>query len=251
MIETIDIEKINQIIKEAGVKVLEIYNQDFEVEYKEDSSPLTIADMEANRIICTKLRKLYPNIPILSEENEQIEYKIRKEWEYYWCIDPIDGTREFIAKNGEFTLNIALIHQDKPVLGVVYAPVLDDIYYAKQGYGAYKNNQKLPLKTNPNPKENLYIVTSKSHLNDKTLEYIKSLDTKNIKYVPMGSSLKICLVAEGVADIYPRLGPCSEWDTAAADAIVKESGKMIYQFDTNKPLIYNKEDLLNPWFVVK
>lgn len=251
MLEKINLEDIVNIAKEAGSAIMEIYSKDFTVEYKDDKSPLTEADLRANEIICNALSNLYPNIPIMSEENRQVEYEVRKDWEYYWCIDPIDGTKEFIKKNDEFTVNIALIHKDTPVLGVVYAPAINEMYKAKKGEGAYKNGQKLPLKTNNNPKEKLSVVASKSHLSDETQEFIDNLDSKEIEQISRGSSLKLCMVAEGVADIYPRLAPTMEWDTAAADAIVRESGKMTYQFESNKPVVYNKVDLLNPWFVVR
>ncbi len=251
MIKNISIEQIKTIAKEAGDATMEIYKTDFKVEYKDDKSPLSEADIKANEIICTSLLKLFPNIPIMSEENRQIEYKNRKDWEYYWCIDPIDGTKEFIKKNGEFTINIALIHKNSPVLGVVYAPALKDIYWSKQNTGAFKNGLKLPLHVNNNPKESLSIVASKSHLSKETQEFIDALLTKEIKQISKGSSLKLCMVAEGIADIYPRLAPTMEWDTAAADAIVRESGKMTYQFDSKEPMVYNKQNLLNPWFVVK
>ncbi len=230
---------------------MKIYQKDFKVEYKDDKSPLTAADLVANTIICDNLKRLYPNIPIMSEENKQVEYPIRKEWQYYWCIDPIDGTKEFIKKNGEFTVNIALIENNTPILGVVYAPAMNDIYYSKKGDGAYKNNQELPLTINMTPNDKLRVVASKSHLSTETQAFIDKLETKEIEQVSIGSSLKLCMVAEGSADIYPRLAPTMEWDTAAADAIVRESGKMTYQFESDEPVVYNKEDLLNPWFVVK
>jgi len=251
MLDKIDIEEIKNIALKAGEAIMQIYKKDFTVEYKDDKSPLTEADLKANEIICSSLEKLYPNIPIMSEENKQTEYEIRKNWEYYWCIDPIDGTKEFIKKNDEFTVNIALVHNDTPVLGVVYAPAIDEMYSAKKGEGAYKNNQKLPLQTNDNPKEKLSVVASKSHLSEETQEFIDNLDTKEIEQVSKGSSLKLCMVAEGSADIYPRLAPTMEWDTAAADAIVREAGKNTYQFEKDEAVVYNKEDLLNPWFVVK
>jgi 3'(2'), 5'-bisphosphate nucleotidase len=249
--DKIDIEEIKNIAFEAGKEVLKIYNTNFHIEYKADNSPLTQADLKANEIICNSLKKLYPEIPLISEENKQVEYEQRKNWEYYFCIDPIDGTKEFIKKNGEFTINIALIHKHIPVLGVVYAPVLEDIYWAKKGFGAYKNGQKLPLQTNKNPKEKLNVVVSKSHMNKKTQEFINNLKSKQIVQKPIGSSLKLCLVATGEADLYPKIGDTMEWDTAAADAIVRESGKMIYHFEKEIPLLYNKENLLNPWFLVK
>ena len=247
----IDLELICKLAEKAGSSILEVYNRDFTVEYKEDKSPLTEADKLSNEIICSTLKKLYPEYPILSEENKEVLYSERKGWLTYWCIDPIDGTKEFKKKNGEFTVNIALIHNGEPVLGVVYAPVLNDLYYAKKGEGAFKNSEKLPLKNNTDKKSKMYVVASKSHLSKETQDFIDSLDTEVVEQVSKGSSLKLCMVAEGLADIYPRLAPTMEWDTAAADAIVREAGKMTYDFALNTPLKYNKENLLNPWFVVK
>ncbi len=249
MLKDIELDKIVDIAKKASDAIMEIYNKDFKIEYKDDKSPLTQADTKANEIICNTLLKLYPNIPIMSEENKQVDYETRKNWEYYWCIDPIDGTKEFIKKNGEFTINIALIHKDIPVLGVVYAPVLDEMYKAKKGEGAFKNNQKLPIHRDD---INYVIVASKSHMSEETQQFIENIETKKEKVlISKGSSLKLCMVAEGVADIYPRLAPTMEWDTAAADAIVRESGKMTYQLEDNIPILYNKKELLNPWFMVK
>jgi len=251
LLDKIELEDIVFIAKDAGEAIMQIYNRDFNIEYKDDKSPLTEADLKANDIICSNLTRLYPNIPIMSEENKQVAYDNRKKWDYYWCIDPIDGTKEFIKKNDEFTVNIALIHKNTPVLGVVYAPAINEMYKAKKGEGAFKNNQKLPLQTNLNPKEKLFVVASKSHLSHETQEFIDNLETKKIEQVSKGSSLKLCMVAEGKADIYPRLAPTMEWDTAAADAVVREAGKMTYQFENNQPMLYNKENLLNPWFVVE
>jgi 3'(2'), 5'-bisphosphate nucleotidase len=249
MLNKIMLNDIEEIALNAGNTIMEIYNRDFSIVYKDDKSPLTEADLASNDVIIQGLERY--GIPIMSEEGKSIAYDNRKNWEYYWCIDPIDGTKEFIKKNGEFTVNIALIHNDTPVLGVVYAPVLGDIYKAKKGEGAFKNNKKLPLKTNPDLSENIRVVASKSHLSEETQAFIDNLKTKNIEQVSKGSSLKLCMVAEGEADIYPRLAPTMEWDTAAADAIVRESGKMTYQFEENRPVVYNKENLLNPWFIVK
>ncbi|MBN2825778.1 MAG: 3'(2'),5'-bisphosphate nucleotidase CysQ [Campylobacterales bacterium] len=263
MLETIKIEEIIKIAQEAGAATMEIYQKDFAVEYKDDQSPLTEADIKANAIICEALTKLYPTLPILSEENKTVAYSERKDWEYYWCIDPIDGTKEFIKKNDEFTINIALIAKNTPVLGVVYAPALGELYYAKKGEGAYKrvlsvkcevlSEEKLPLQANDKPNEELAVVASKSHLSDETQAFIDNLalSTQHLTLTSKGSSLKLCMIATGEADIYPRLAPTMEWDTAAADAIVREAGKMSYQFESETPLVYNKEDLLNPWFVVK
>lgn len=251
MVNSINLEDLKNITKQAGDAIMEIYKKDFQIDYKDDNSPLTEADTKSNEIICNALLQMYPGIPIMSEENKTVPYEERKNWEYYWCIDPIDGTKEFIKKNGEFTINIALIYRDTPVLGVVYAPAIDALYSAKKGEGAFLNGLKLPLKQNNDKKEKLCVVASKSHLSLETQKFIDNLDAKEIDQVSKGSSLKLCMVAEGSADIYPRLAPTMEWDTAAADAIVRESGKMTYQYGTSMPLVYNKEDLLNPWFVVK
>jgi len=248
MLEKIEIDDIVAIAKVAGAAVMEIYKRDFAVEYKDDKSPLTEADKKSNAIICDSLKNLYPEIPILSEENKATAYADRKEWEYFWLIDPIDGTKEFIKKNGEFTVNIALIHKDTPVLGVVYAPALNDIYYAKKESGAFKNGQKLPIAQNS---DTFKAVASKSHMTKETEEFINAIETdKKIEIVSIGSSLKLCMVAEGSADIYPRLGPTMEWDTAAAHAVVLESKKSVLDYETKEALVYNKENLLNPWFIV-
>ncbi len=248
MLDKIDIEDIKNIALDAGRVIMEIYSKDFRVEYKDDNSPLTEADISSNEIICSELKKLYPNIPILSEENKEVVYEERKGWEYYWCIDPIDGTKEFIKKNGEFTVNIALIHNDTPVLGVVYAPALELMYYSKKGLGVYKNGIRLPVKRDD---DKYIIVASKSHMSDETQSFIDKIETDKTKeLISMGSSLKLCLVAEGKADVYPRLAPTMEWDTAAAHALVLQSGKKVVQYENNKPLVYNKENLLNPWFIV-
>jgi 3'(2'), 5'-bisphosphate nucleotidase len=262
LLENIDLNKIKQIAKDAGVAIMNIYSKDFEIEYKDDKSPLTEADKASNEIICDELNKEYPNIPILSEENKLIEYGDRKDWEYYWCIDPIDGTKEFIKRNGEFTVNIALIYKDTPVLGVVYAPAIDRMYSAKKGLGAYLNDKKLPLEKGD---REFVVVASKSHLSEETQKFIDDIKPKypNLIQQSMGSSLKLCMVADGSADIYPRVAPTMEWDTAAAHAIVLESGKRVYKYDESinaleylshseklKEVVYNKEDLLNPYFVV-
>lgn len=249
MLDKIDIEDIKNISIKAGDVIMEIYGDTIDVKYKDDKSPLTIADLKSNEIICDSLKKLYPSIPILSEENKEVAYKDRKDWEYYWCIDPIDGTKEFIKKNGEFTVNIALIYKNKPVLGVVYAPALKDIYYAKKDLGAFKNGIKLPISRDDNK---FVIVASKSHMSEETQRYIDKIETKKEKVlISKGSSLKLCLVAEGKADVYPRLAPTMEWDTAAAHAVVLESGKQVVEYETNSALKYNKEDLLNSWFIVQ
>lgn len=248
--KNVNIEDLKTIALKAGEIIMEIYNKDFTIEYKDDKTPLTEADLKSNEYICTNLQKLYPNIPIMSEENCEVSYEIRKNWEYYFCVDPIDGTKEFIKKNDEFTVNIALIYKTTPILGVVYAPALNELYWA-DGKNAFKNGKKLPLKINRNTKEELFVVASKSHLSSKTKEFIDKLDSKDIEQISKGSSLKFCMVAEGIADIYPRLSPTMEWDTAAADVIVRCAGKMTYQYENNEPMVYNKENLLNPWFIVQ
>ena len=260
MLDQIDVQNIVKIAKIAGKAVMKIYNQNFDVEYKKDSSPLTLADQKANQIIVTALNQLsvnsllQQNIPILSEEGRSIPYDERKNWEYFWLIDPLDGTKEFVKKNGEFTINIALIYKEAPILGVVYSPVLNVCYWAKKGEGAFKDGKKLPLKANK--KRDVYkIVASRSHTSNETKDFIESIDTDKEKViVSIGSSLKICLVAEGEANIYPRLGPTMEWDTAAAHTIVNESGGLFNKYidkDAYQKHVYNKENLLNDWFVVK
>ena len=251
MLNQIDIQNIVTIAKEAGDVIMQIYKQDFEVEYKQDNSPLTLADKKANDIIEGGLNQLSVNFPILSEEGKEIPYEDRKHWEYFWLIDPLDGTKKFIKKNGEFTVNIALIHKDTPVLGVVYAPALDACYWAKQGEGAFRDGTKLPLKTEKE-RDTYKIVASRSHMSDETEAFINAIETnKEKELISIGSSLKICLVAEGEADIYPRLGPTMEWDTGAAHAIVNESGGFIekYTYTQKSKYTYNKSNLLNDCFV--
>jgi 3'(2'), 5'-bisphosphate nucleotidase len=252
MLSQINIQDIITIAKEAGDAIMQVYKQNFEVEYKQDNSPLTLADKKANDIIETGLNQLSVNFPILSEEGKSIPYEEREHWEYFWLVDPLDGTKEFVKKNDEFTVNIALIHKDTPVLGVVYAPALDVCYWAKQSDGAFKDGQKLPLKT-AGQRNTYKIVVSRSHMSDETRAFIDVIDTQKEKeLISIGSSLKICLVAEGEADIYPRFGPTMEWDTGAADAIAREANKNIRKYKNNKygPHMYNKNNLLNQWFVV-
>jgi 3'(2'), 5'-bisphosphate nucleotidase len=252
MLNQIDIQNIVTIAKEAGGAIMQVYKQDFEVEYKQDSSPLTLADKKANDIIEDGLNQLSVNFPILSEEGKEILYEERKGWEYFWLIDPLDGTKEFVKKNGEFTVNIALIHKDTAVLGVVYVPALDICYWAKQDEGAFKDGQKLPLKT-ADQRNTYKVIASRSHMSDETQEFINAIDTnKDKELISIGSSLKICLVAEGEADIYPRLAPTMEWDTGAAHAIINETGKSLQKYKNDKysKHKYNKESLTNNWFIV-
>ena len=252
MLNQINIQDIVAIAKQAGSAIMQIYSQDFKVEYKQDNSPLTLADKKANDIIETGLNKLSVNFPILSEEGGDIPYKDRKHWEYFWLVDPLDGTKEFVKKNDEFTVNIALIYKDTPILGVVYAPALDVCYWAKQGEGAFKDGQNLPLKAE-NQRNTYKIVASRSHMSDETQAFIDAIDTqKEKKIISIGSSLKICLVAEGEADIYPRLGLTMEWDTGAAHAIINEASCSLIRFNkkNNYQHLYNKQNLLNDFFIV-
>ena len=253
MLSQINIQDIVTIAKEAGDAIMQVYKQNFEVEYKQDNSPLTLADKKANDIIETGLKQLSVNFPILSEEGKSIPYEDRKYWEYFWLVDPLDGTKEFVKKNDEFTVNIALIYKDTPVLGVVYAPALDVCYWSKQDEGAFKDGQKLPLKTES--QRNTYkIVASRSHMSDETQTFIDAIDTQKEKeLISIGSSLKICLVAEGEADIYPRLGPTMEWDTGAAHAVVGEAGFTINRYNNLifGEHLYNKINLINDWFIVE
>lgn len=253
MLEKINIQDIVGIAEQAGEAIMQIYQKDFAVEFKGDQSPLTEADKGAHYIIVAGLEKLGLAIPILSEEGKHLPYDERKNWEYFWLVDPLDGTKEFVKKNDEFTVNIALIHKDTPVLGVVYAPALNQCYWAKQSDGAFKDGQKLPLNAKQE-REAYKIVASRSHMSDETQAFIDEIKTDKVKeLVSIGSSLKICLVAEGAADIYPRLGPTMEWDTAAAHAVVNESGARLekYQFGNYSSHLYNKRNLLNDWFVVQ
>jgi 3'(2'), 5'-bisphosphate nucleotidase len=252
MLNKINIQDIVAIAKEAGNAIMQIYKQDFEVGYKQDNSPLTLADKKANDIIKNGLNQLPVNLPILSEEGDDTPYKDRKHWEYFWLVDPLDGTKEFVKKNGEFTVNIALIHKNTPVLGVVYAPALGACYWAKQDDGAFKDGQRLPLKT-ADKRDTYKIVASRSHMSDETQTFIDAIDTQKEKeLISIGSSLKICLVAEGEADIYPRLGPTMEWDTGAAHAIINESSCSLIRYTKifNYQHPYNKKSLLNDYFIV-
>jgi len=243
--------KIEQTAVEAGHAILEIYQStDFGVEIKSDNSPLTKADLAAHNIIVSALQKITPDVPILSEESADIPYSIRKKWSKYWLVDPLDGTKEFIKHNGEFTVNIALIEKGHSILSVVYVPVQDITYSAVKGYGAFKKEKenRTQIHTKKPARKKPIIVGSRSHMSQDVIDYLKKLG--NHELVSMGSSLKFCLVAEGKADLYPRLGLTSEWDTAAAQCIVEQAGGRVVTLD-NQTLMYNtKEGLLNPYFMV-
>ena len=240
----------------AGEKILEIYNDNnykSSIEIKKDASPLTIADKASHNVIVNSLNKINNKIPILSEEEREIDYSTRKKWNLFWLVDPLDGTKEFINRNGEFTVNIALIENNTPIMGVVYAPVLNKLWYGLKNHGSFViNDKKNPTKIlKKEPSENtIKIVSSRSHANNEKLKnYLKQF--KKYELVNMGSSIKMCLVADGTAHYYPRFGPTMEWDTGAAHAVVKYANGNIYNIDTDKELVYNKKNLLNPGFIVK
>ena len=241
----------------AGKEILNVYNDpfsDFQIERKADNSPLTLADRKAHEIIMTYLQET--DYPVLSEEGKHLPYEKRAQWDTLWIVDPLDGTKEFIKRNGEFTVNIALVKEGIPVFGVIYVPVKETLYWGELTTGAYKLEEmkasafRMPCaETN----EVFVIVASRSHLSAETEEYIKEKRKiyPHVELVSVGSSIKICRVCEGLADEYPRFAPTMEWDTAAGHAIAKASGAEIYQAGQKEPLKYNKPDLLNPWFIVK
>lgn len=248
---------INKIAIDAGQKIMAIYEKDFNIYEKMDESPLTEADLASHHHIINELAALKTGFPVLSEESADIDWSERKSWSTYWLIDPLDGTKEFIKKNDEFTVNVALIHHNQPVLGVVYAPAIDVLYFASEEIGAWKTEagETKRIYVSEKVATPLRVVGSRSHQSNSMLEYLNQYS--NFDMIPMGSSLKLCLVAEGKADLYPRLGPTSEWDTAAAHAVVKAAGGACLVFDSNTSvesdeLAYNtKESLLNPYFIVK
>ncbi|MBI1222772.1 MAG: 3'(2'),5'-bisphosphate nucleotidase CysQ [Bacteroidetes bacterium] len=247
----------------AGRKILNVYENEFKVELKEDKSPLTEADEQAHQVIIKYLSDT--GIPVLSEESSRDCYENRSEWKRFWMVDPLDGTKEFIKRNGEFTVNIALIENGAPVWGVVYAPVLKKLYWGGDAGMSYKAEKVHPesgweeidaskVKISAQPLGEPYtVVGSRSHLSGETESFIQELRIKHgeIEWISIGSSLKICMVAEGTAQIYPRFAPTMEWDTAAGHAIAKASGCRVFNPETGIELTYNKENLLNPWFIVK
>lgn len=244
------LKAIIPIAEKAGEAILAIYETDYAIQHKEDKTPLTDADMAAHHIIDSGLSELFPDIPVLSEESVNIPFGERQSWECYWLVDPLDGTREFIKRNGEFTVNIALIENGEAVVGIVYVPVTGVRYFACRTHGAWKkerDGEPRQIHVRPRP-DKLSIAGSRSHRGDSLNAFLARLGDYEI--ISMGSSLKSCLVAEGVADLYPRLGPTSEWDTAAAQCVVEEAGGRIT--DTNMDVLhYNtKDSLLNPHFFV-
>jgi 3'(2'), 5'-bisphosphate nucleotidase len=263
----------------AGKAINKVYqSEDFGVEYKSDRSPLTLADQKSHQIIINALKVF--DMPILSEEGKNTPYTQRKDWERFWVVDPLDGTKEFIKRNGEFTVNIALVEKNRPILGTIFVPDRNTLYFAAHDLGAFKledgpfndlqkagtnsnedmdgllsqiieQSARLPIQQSR--RAALIIVGSRSHKTAELEAYVeeKRKSVGEVEFISAGSSLKICLVAEGRADVYPRLGPTMEWDTAAGQAIAEFAGASVFQYDTSKPLIYNKEDLHNPWFIVK
>ena len=249
---------------EAGKAILEVYHsEEFDVEMKVDNSPLTKADKASHNIIMSFLSKT--NIPVLSEEGRDISYQERKNWNQLWVVDPIDGTKEFIKRNGEFTVNIALIKNQCPILGVIFVPVKSEMYFSVKEKGAFKvavdlenfDFQKLLSKSDklPMQRENktFTVVASRSHMSQETEDYVQKMRNiyGEVNLISKGSSLKLCMVAEGQADCYPRFALTMEWDTAAAHAVAKYAGCEVINVDDNEPLCYNKENLLNPFFIVK
>lgn len=252
----------------AGGLIMEVYNSDdFHVNLKSDSTPLTLADRKAHAEIANSLMKT--RIPVLSEEGRNLLYEERKGWEYFWLVDPLDGTKEFIKRNGEFTVNIALVYNGFPIMGVVYVPVSGSLYFSLKEKGAYliegilpnvaadyiakdllESAIKLPIASS---RDGFIVVGSRSHMSKETEVYIASLRNQfgKVDFKPRGSSLKICMVAEGNADVYPRFAPTTEWDTAAGQSIAEEAGCDVLSVEGNERLVYNKEDLENPWFIVQ
>ena len=245
------IEPIVALAREAGDAILEVYASDFDVQSKDDESPLTQADLASHRQIVAGLAELAPGTPVISEESGLPPFETRSQWPTYWLIDPLDGTKEFVNRNGEFTVNIALISDGRPAFGVVHVPVLGKTYVGCEGHGAelrVDGDPPKPIRVAERSAKPVRVVGSRSHRGSSLDAFIEELGDCDL--VPMGSSLKFCVVAEGGADVYPRLGPTSEWDTAAAQAVVEQAGGSVVTLD-GKPMKYNqKEEILNPYFVV-
>ncbi len=270
----LDLIQLLKIVKKAGERVCHIYimYKDFQIELKEDETPITIADKESNEIITKSLTELFPEIPILSEEGIIYSYEERKNWNYFWLIDPLDGTKEFILKNGQFTVAVALVEKENPILGIIYLPVDDTFFFAVKGFGAYrlegriineelssidellKHALKLPIIEKRNENK-VKVVVSRSRFSEETKQFVKTLRNfyKDVEIVPVGGSLlKFCLLSEGSADIYPRLGsPVAEWDAAAGQIILEEAGGKVIDLTTQKPITYNKEKLKIPPFIAQ
>jgi 3'(2'), 5'-bisphosphate nucleotidase len=237
----------------AGEAILEIYyGNETGIELKKDNSPLTVADRAAHSIIKKQLEVTL--FPVLSEEDSEVSYEARVEWDFFWMVDPLDGTKEFIGRNGEFTVNIALIHKTESVLGVVYYPIMQKMFWGIKGKGSYKaekNGPSMLLRINKkvDQTDGTRVLCSRHHLDEKTFEFIQRL--KNPQFISMGSSLKFMAIAEGEADIYPRFAPTMEWDTAAAQIILEEAGGIVLDAENNEKIRYNKPSLLNPFFIAR
>ncbi len=249
--------RVKIIAQEAGRAILEVYAKtELNISYKADESPLTLADLASHRHIVKQLKELSPDIPVLSEESQHLPFSERQNWTTFWLVDPLDGTKEFIKRNGEFTVNIALIHNNQPVLGVVHAPVLDVSYVAAKSLGAFKTTsegQTTRISVQDYQQGSLNIVASRSHAGPETELFLTRLKATfpNIQLLSVGSSLKFCLVAEGRAHLYPRFGPTMEWDTAAAQCVIEEAGGSVLNIGSGESLRYNhKDSLLNPFFIV-
>jgi len=244
------IDPIANLAADAGQAILEVYATDFDVQSKDDESPLTQADLASHYCIVAGLEALTPDIPIISEEEGLPTFEERGQWQRYWLIDPLDGTREFVNRNGEFTVNIALIDSHRPIFGVVHVPVQSKTYIGCEGHGAElrEGDATTAIHVAEASGQPVRIVGSRSHRGSSLDAFLEKVGESEM--IPMGSSLKFCVVAEGGADIYPRLGPTSEWDTAAAQAVVEQAGGKVLELD-GKPLSYNaKPEILNPWFIV-
>jgi 3'(2'), 5'-bisphosphate nucleotidase len=244
------LDDVRSIAVDAGREILKVYEREYTVTQKKDNSPLTEADRVAHDLIEARLAKLTPAIPVLSEESAAADYAARATWRRFWLVDPLDGTKEFISRSGEFTVNIALIDGDRPVMGVVHVPVRSETYSACRGRGAFRRagsdgGERIQVRRFEGGTAT--VVASRSHGGSETARFLESLGKYDV--ANMGSSLKFCLVAAGAADVYPRLGPTMEWDTAAAQCVVEEAGGSVTDLD-GRPLSYNKADLHNPWFIV-
>lgn len=239
------------VARRAGNRIVEVYGGSFDVDYKSDNTPVTTADLAAHNLIIEQLHRISPCLPVLSEESDDVSFEERQRWPAYWLVDPLDGTREFLRKNGEFSVNIALIQQHRPIVGVIVAPVLDIAYFATLGAGAYKQvagDKPLPIHVR-SAKSRVTVAKSRCpNVSERMQHFFDKLGEHD--EIPMGSALKSCLVAEGAADVYARLGPTGEWDTAAAECIVEEAGGHIRDIHSRKLTYNERESLINPAFLV-
>lgn len=249
------LQEVKAIARQAGAAILDIYQhpESFETTFKADHSPLTKADQESNAIICRGLEQLNPRFPIISEENKVIPFSTRKNFTYCWIVDPLDGTKEFTKRNDDFTVNIGLIFEQKVILGVIYVPVVDELYWAAEGKGAFFQKgdtiKRMQAATFRYSDRLLKLVCSRSHLNAQTEAFVQQFEAPEL--IPRGSSLKFTIIANGAAHLYPRLAPTMEWDTAAAQIILEEAGGAVLHAESGKTLLYNKEDLHNPNFIAR